>query len=490
AVGDPAETEAIGRVFGPHRTDEEPMIIGSCKTNLGHLEAASGVASIAKVLQMLKHKRIPPNLHFSTPNPHIPFESHRLRVPTKLEPWPDDRPAIIGINSFGFGGANAHIILGECCPEPAPTNGRVTIPSEAAATKTATDNKANDRHNGNGHVTTTKTEAISHELPLVLSARSPQALRELAERFQHFLATAQTSQTSLSDIAYSLANRRTHYTHRLGLVGASFEEVQELLDAFLSDESRPQMHLGESSKTDKVLAFVFCGQGPQRFQMGRELLQREPVFRDVMEDIDRLLKPITQWSLLEELDRPEDESRMSLTSIAQPALFAIHVALARLWQSWGVEPSVVVGHSVGEIAAAHVAGFLSLEEAVSIIGHRGLCLQEDALPGRMMAVALTEDEAQEIVKDFAPAACVAAVNSPQMVTLAGEAEVIEQLGKKLTDREIWWRPLKVQHAFHSHLVEPARESFLDRIGSIENREPICEMISTVTGKPVGAGDLT
>lgn len=481
AVGDPAETQALGRMFGPYRSDSEPLIIGSCKTNLGHLEAASGTASLAKVLLMFEHKRIPPNLHFQTPNPHIPFDRHRLRVPTTLEAWPDDRPAIIGINSFGFGGANAHVILGEYQPESVSQgNGVGLLRLERTPRKAPTNGQ--DGTNGNGRPKT-------QEFPVVLTARSGPALQKLAEDWLPFLATAEKTNLSLSEIAFNAAHRRSHFAHRLGFTAANCGEVREQLEAFLNDEARPLMSVGEAPTTPPPVVFVFCGQGPQRHLMGRELYQREPVFRDVMDDIDRMLQPITGWSLCEELMRNETDSQIHLTSIAQPALFAIHVALARLWQSWGIEPAAVVGHSVGEIAAAHVAGFLSLEEAVGIIGHRGQCLQNDAMPGRMIAAALTEDEARTVLAEFEPAACLAAVNSPQMVTLAGETEAIEQLGKRLTERDIWWKALKVRHAFHSHLVEPARESFLKHIGEIENREPLCDMISTVTGQPVERGEL-
>jgi acyl transferase domain-containing protein/NADPH:quinone reductase-like Zn-dependent oxidoreductase/thioesterase domain-containing protein/SAM-dependent methyltransferase/acyl carrier protein len=471
AVGDPSETQALGRVFGPGRTDD--LIIGSCKTNLGHLEAASGVASMCKALLMLEHRKIPASLHFRNPNPHIPFDEHRLRVVTGLEPWPEqsadgepaDEPMIIGVNSFGFGGASAHVILAEYEPEPASV---------------APGASSSNGHNG--------VVAPPSDQPLVLSARSDKALRNLAENWITFLKKSGTS-ASLADVAFTAANRRSHFEHRLSMLAATKQEACEQLTAFLADESRSALHTGEARSAATQVGFVFCGQGPQAFQMGSELLKSEPVFRRVMEKIDGLLQPVVGWSLIEELSRDEDSSNIQKTLYAQPSLFAIHVALARLWESWGVVPSSVVGHSVGEIAAAHIAGILSLEDATKIIGHRGESLQQHAKPGSMIAVAMTQDDAKTILQDFAPAVCLAAVNSPQMMTLAGDSDAVDRLGGQLTQKKIWWKPLRVKHAFHSHLVDDARSMFMENIGEIVTHNPTCTMISTVTAEPVNADDL-
>ena len=480
AVGDPSETQALGRVFGPGR--EENLIIGSCKTNLGHLEAASGIASMCKALLMLEHKKIPASLHFENPNPHIPFDEHRLRVVTELESWPgqtadgkaDDQRMIIGVNSFGFGGASAHVILAEYEPKPAS--------KVATSNGKASSNGSHTAAEKNGKSTTPSQQ------PLVLSARSNSILKQLAENWITFLEDDNSSAT-LADIAYTAANRRSHFEHRLGMVAATKDEVREQLTAFLADESRSTLHTGESRSATTPVAFVFCGQGPQSFQMGKDLLKSEPVFRSTIEEIDGLLQPLVGWSLIEELSRDEATTRIQLTSIAQPALFAIHVGLARLWESWGVVPSTVVGHSVGEIAAAHIAGILTLEDATRIIGHRGESLQQHAQPGSMIAVAATQQDAQELLKGFEPDVCLAAVNSPQMVTLAGEAAAVARLGAQLTEKEIWWKPLRVKHAFHSHLVDDARDSFMQKIGEVKTQAPTCTMISTVTAQPVNADDL-
>ena len=481
-VGDPAETTALGRVFSEGRTAEEPLIIGSVKTNIGHMEAASGIASLIKAILVLQKRQIPANLHFKEPNPYIPFEEFKLRVPTEMEAWPDDQPGVVGINSFGFGGANAHVILAD------PNHARTQLFSEHSAQITGT----------NGHTTKTNGSAVASSngletkssdvpFPLLITARSEDALRQRAEDFSKFLAD---SHDSFADITYTAQLRRSHYSHRLGLVANNADEARETLAAFLEEETRPNMHTAEAKKDEQGLVFVFCGQGPQAAQMGMDLYRREPVFRAAMDEIDTLLREIVDWSLIEELSKDSESSRIHLTSIAQPALFAIHVGLARLWESWGVKPAAVVGHSVGEIAAAHVAGLVSLEDAVKIIGYRGISLQEHALPGQMLAAALTEADARRLIAEFEPKVCVAAINSPDMVTLAGEAEALAAVGEELDSREIWWKALRVKHAFHSHLVAPAEESFMKAIGKIVNSARTCEMVCTVTGEKVGLEGLS
>ncbi len=479
-VGDPAETTALGRVFSEGRTAEKPLIIGSVKTNIGHMEAASGIASLVKAILVLQKRQIPANLHFKEPNPYIPFEEFKLRVPTEMEAWPDDKPGVIGINSFGFGGANAHVILAD------PSHERTQLFSEHSPQISSSNGHAGT--NGSAEKNGTHKKSNEVPFPMMITARSADALRQRANDFRTFLADS--SNGSLNDIAFTSQLRRSHYSHRLGLVAKNADEARETLSAFLDEETRPNLHTAEAKQDEQGLVFVFCGQGPQAAQMGMDLYRREPVFRKAMDEIDTILKDVVEWSLIEELSKDDESSQIHLTSVAQPALFAIHVGLARLWESWGVKPAAVVGHSVGEIAAAHIAGLVSLEDAVKIIGYRGISLQEHALPGRMLAAALTEADARRIIAEFEPKVCVAAINSPDMVTLAGEAEALEAVGKELDSREIWWKALRVKHAFHSHLVAPAEESFMEAIGNVVHSEPTCEMVCTVTGEKVGEDGLS
>jgi len=309
-VGDPIELKAIGAVLGDRRSARDACIVGSVKTNIGHLEAASGIAGLIKTALSLKHGRIPPNLHFETPNPDIPFEALKLRVPQTVEQWPDTgaAPRLAGVNSFGFGGTNAHVILG--APE------RVEDGSGSGT-----------RHDGS--------------LLVPLSARSPEALEARARSYVDLLTDpASRGDVSLHDIGYTASLRRGHHDHRLTVVAQSTAEMVEQLEAFLAGETRPYMASGRhvASRSHK-LAFVFSGMGPQWWAMGRQLLHDEPVVRDVIRQCDALLRQHADWSLWDELTADEARSRIQQTQIAQPAIFALQVGLATLWRSWGIRPA-------------------------------------------------------------------------------------------------------------------------------------------------------
>ena len=337
--------------------------IGSVKTNIGHLEAASGIAGLIKTALMLKHRQIPPNLYFSTPNPRIDFEGLNLRVPRSLEPWPETGgPAVAGVNSFGFGGTNAHIVLAD-----APS----------------------------GQITTNATQPAEKAHLLPLSARTTDALTALVHGWLTLVRSARAPHPSLRDMCYTASVRRSQHDHRLSLAFRSVEDLCDQLDAFLHDGGRPGMVSGRAipGRCPKV-AFVFSGMGPQWWAMGRRLMEDEAVFRESIEASDRLLRQHVTWSLLEELKADETSSRMHRTEIAQPAIFALQVALAALWRSWGIEPAAIVGHSAGEVAAAHVAGALTLEDAVTVIYHRSRLQQRTSGMGSMVAISGPLEEAQ------------------------------------------------------------------------------------------------
>ncbi|MFA6243534.1 MAG: SDR family NAD(P)-dependent oxidoreductase, partial [Candidatus Hydrogenedentales bacterium] len=252
----------------------------------------------------------------------------------------------------------------------------------------------------------------------------------------------------------------------------------------------PGAYSAEAPHRPPHVAFVFCGQGAHWYGMGKGLLKEEPVFRNTIERCDAVIRPITGWSVVDELRRGEEDGRLELTSVAQPVLFAIQAALDALWRSWGIEPVAVVGHSVGELAAAYSSGALSLEVAARIVAHRGICLEEHALPGKMIAVALGESDAWQLIDGLSGQVSVAASNSPQLVTLAGDASAVTRLGAKLDASEVWWKPLPVQFAFHTALLEPACAPFLKAIGEVANQGCTVPFISTVTGKAADADALT
>jgi acyl transferase domain-containing protein/NADPH:quinone reductase-like Zn-dependent oxidoreductase/thioesterase domain-containing protein/NADP-dependent 3-hydroxy acid dehydrogenase YdfG/acyl carrier protein len=495
AIGDPTEAGALGRALGAASGRDAPLIIGSVKTNIGHLEAAAGMASLLKAVLMVEARQIPPNLHFRTPNPNIPFDALGLRVPVTLEPWPDERPALIGINSFGFGGTNAHAVVSEYRKDAATIDVIRITPDARATTLVGSPPPVEPEASLVGSPPLTghararsATIADARDTPLIITARSDEALRLLVEPWLQLFDNAERSGVAFADVASAAARRRTHNAHVVGFSASGFAEARELLEAFRSSESRTGLHCRERPRHAPPLVFAFSGQGPQWYGMGRELLDSEPVFRDAIERCDALFEPIAGWSLLKEMRSDESASRMHHTSVAQPALFALQVALAELWKSWGIVPFAVVGHSVGEVAAAHVAGALSLESAVALIARRGRCLEEHALPGRMLAVALPESEAPALIEETGGRISVSAVNSPEMLTLGGDADTIEELAKRLSQRGVWCRALQVNHAFHTQLVEPAREPFLLEL-NIENRALNHEMVSTVTGQRMQGATL-
>ena len=453
-VGDPIECDALGKALGAGRPDGDCLRIGSVKSNIGHAEAASGIAGLLKAALALKHHYIPASLHFQTPNPHIPFEALHLRVQQIGEVWPSTGgPAIAGVNSFGFGGTSAHVVLEEFVP---PDRTGPAQPSSGA-------------------------------MLLPLSARSPEALRTYAQAYLDFL----DEDVSLHDVCYTASVRRDHHPHRLALVGRTRAEFRESLEAFLAGERRPGLSVSErpAGQAPK-LVFVFSGNGPQWWAMGRQLLAQEPAFRQAVETCDALLCQHAGWSLLEELQADEASTRMARTDIAQPALFALQLGLVALWQSWGVEPDAVVGHSVGEVAAAHVAGALTLEDAVRVIFHRSRTQQRTAGMGGMAAVGLPEAVAREALAAYGDRLCVAGVNSPESVTVSGDSEGLEQLLASLGEQSVFCRRLPLDYAFHSPYMEPIRRDLLESLEGLQAGPAAVRFFSTVTGRELAGPELT
>ena len=446
-VGDPIEARAIGTVLSTDRPAGDECIISSVKTNIGHLEAAAGVAGLIKTALILKHRQIPPHLHFANPNPDIPFEQLQLRVPTQLEPWPETgRPAFAGINSFGFGGTNAHVVLQAAPPAPTQTH-----------------------------------QPATSERPYLLpiSARSVEALVAATQSYRDFLAT---DPAPLQNIAYSAAQRRTHHDHRLGLVAGSKDEAIAQLDAFLSDEPRQGVVSGRTPLNERPkLVFVCSGMGPQWWAMGRDMLQNEPVFRASIERTDAELQRYTGWSLLTELLASEADSRMEETEVAQPANFAIQIALAELWRSWGIQPEAIIGHSTGEVAAHYLAGALSFEDAVKVIYHRSRLQQRTSGQGRMLAVGMTPETLNQAVNDTGNRVSIAAINSPSAVTLVGDGDVLEHMAQQLQSFQVFHRFLVGKVPYHSHYMDPLREELLECLADLKPRSASVPLYSTVTG---------
>ncbi len=453
-VGDPIEAAALGAVLAEGRDANSPCLVGSVKTNIGHLEAGSGIAGLIKLALALHHRRVPGNLHFHEPNPAIDFEALQLRVPVQCEPWPEgEGTPLAGINSFGFGGTNAHAVLAGV--EERPVEVVTSYPEQVCL--------------------------------IPLSARSPEALRAAARIFAEFVAS---TPASLAAIAWNASTRRTHHEHRLAVVASTKVELTDALEAFAAGQPSPSVRIGHATldRTPRI-AFVCAGQGPQWWAMGRQLLETEPVFRTVIEQCDVIVRQLGTWSLLEELSRDEATSRMAETSISQPAIFALQVGLAAVWRSWGIEPGALIGHSVGEVAAAHLAGAISLEEAVRVIYHRGRCMALAPARGRMLAVGASPEEATTLVAPYGECVSLAAVNGPNSVTLSGEAKPLERIAANLTERGIFAKFLQVNYAFHSAQMDPIRDELLRSLAGISGQATRQPLISTVTGSRIEGNEL-
>ena len=348
--------EALGEVFDQSHSPFDPLFIGTVKTNIGHLEAAAGVTGLIKTALALQHKEIPPHLHLKKPNPLIAWDRHPFKIPMVLTPWPETKgKRTAGLSSFGFSGTNVHVIL-----EEAP-------------------------------VFEVKGEGAERPLHfLALSARNEKSLVQVAERYVHHLSTH--AEDSLGDVCFTANTGRANFDHRLALLAESAAQMQEQMGTFIRGEKSSGIFCGQKGSADRpAIAFLFTGQGSQYVGMGRELYETQPTFRKTLQQCDELLRPYLNESLIGLLyPEPDFEAQkkqlLDQTHVTQPALFALEYALAELWRSWGVEPSAVMGHSVGEYVAACVAGLFSLEDGLKLIAERGRLMQALPSGGRMAAV--------------------------------------------------------------------------------------------------------
>jgi malonyl CoA-acyl carrier protein transacylase len=446
AIGDPIEVEALGAVLGEGRSDDMPLVIGSVKTNIGHLESASGVAGLIKVILSLQNQQIPAHLHFQERSPRIPWPNFNTIVPTTNLPWEFGQSRrIAGVSSFGFSGTNAHIIL-----EEAPV--RQPIDS------------ANQRPQ---HI-------------LALSAKSETALHELATQYEAFLS----AQPDVAAVTFTANTGRSHFQHRLAVVADSANQMRERLSAFnLNQEATDLISNVIQTKDRPKIAFLFTGQGSQYVGMGWELYQTQPTFRDALDQCDQLLRQHLEQSLLAVL-YPEEGTTSPLdhTAYTQPALFALEYALAKLWQSWGVEPAAVMGHSVGEYVAACIAGVMSLEDSLALIAARGRLMGALPVGGQMLAVFADEATVTAAIEPYKQTLSIAAINGPENIVISGAGQAIEAVINDLNNRGIKSRPLNVSHAFHSPLMNPMLREFEQAAKTVQYHRPRINLVSNITGK--------
>ncbi|MEV7010944.1 amino acid adenylation domain-containing protein [Streptosporangium sp. NPDC051022] len=435
-VGDPIEARALGRALSIGRRPGAKCYVGSVKTNIGHTESAAGIAGLIKTALALKHRKIPPHINLEQINPDIDLAAMPYEIPTRPTDWPEhEGPARAGVNSFGFGGTNAHVVL-----EEAP---RHQSADPAAPVKSG-----------------------YNILPL--TARDPEALPELVRGIREELARDNGSTVSLSDIGHTLARRRQHLESRLSVVYSSRESLDERLAEYLRGEAGP--HVLQDQWRDERhsrLVWVFTGMGPQWWAMGRQLFENEPVYREAVEECDREIHKLTGWSLIEEMNADEADSDMGETWLAQPANFAVQVGLAAMWRAHGVRPDAVVGHSTGEVAAFYEAGVYTLQDAVKVVVHRSRLQQKLVGTGTMLAVSLTEAEAVRRVLPYGDRVSIAAVNSPTAITLAGDEDALAQLADELRAEQIFAKFLTVRVPYHSARMEEIKDELLSSLAGLE-----------------------
>jgi len=456
SLGDPIEVQAIGNLMKKAHSDDQLLLIGTAKTNVGHLEPAAGMAGLIKVILSLLHEKIPPSLHFNQPNPHIPWDELPIKVPTQPTPWQrSDRPRMAGISGFGYSGTNAHVIVAEAPVTPHP-------PSEI--------------------------DRPTHML--TLSAQHEKALMELAAGYVDYFSADET--TDIADICYTANVGRHHFEHRLAVVGKSKEEIKKKLAKNISDNTDESVY--NSQNTDNLnankIAFLFTGQGSQSVGMGEQLYETQPTFRKTIDHCNEILRDYLKRPLLEVLypkDNPKYEikkSKLDETAYTQPALFALEYALAKLWQSWGIEPTVVMGHSVGEYVAACIAGVFSLEDGLKLIAERARLMQAQPRNGQMVSVMADETRVRAAIQPYTEKVSIAAINGPESIVFSGESQAVQAVAEALQSQGFKTKKLQVSHAFHSPLMEPMLAAFEPVAQQITYSSPKIGIISNLTGELV------
>ncbi|WP_299876191.1 type I polyketide synthase [uncultured Cocleimonas sp.] len=469
AVGDPLEAGALAKVLGRPRKKSLP--IGSAKTNLGHLETASGMAGLLKVILSLKNRAIPPSLHFEIPNPNIDFEADKLSVVTSFTPLRErKKPLLMGVNSFGFGGANAHIIVEEYKKEKIKTSQN----TKKVKNKTLAN----------------KQEQHAAHSPLLLSSKSENALKAMAGQYRDLL---QSASEDFDDISYSAYKTRQKFDHGLAINADTVEEVVECLHAY----SQGEIHTGATAGT-KVeiqnknslnqdggvkLALVFSGNGSQWQGMGCELLEKEPLFLETVLKINELINVYDDISLIDEFKASEGNSRLHLTEVAQPLLFALQVGVIIVLESKGLKADAVIGHSVGEVAAAWAAGALDLAQATEVIYRRSHAQGKTSGMGRMAAVAISESDANELISELLLESdvSIAGINSPKSVTLSGSLESLQLIESNLKQNNVFCRILDLDYAFHSSAMDPVKNEIQTSLKELKPQKTKIEFFSTVSG---------
>jgi acyl transferase domain-containing protein/acyl carrier protein len=469
SLGDPIEARALADVFGQGRTSENALRVGSVKSNFGHAEAAAGIAGLIKVILAMHHERIPPSLHLEKINPHIDWDGLPISVPTVATSWnrkSGSRAA--GISSFGFSGTNAHVIVSDP-PGREPT---LEVSDQSAP----------------------GFEARPPLQLLPLSARTEEALKALVTKYLEVFT--EQPDLDLADVCHTAGMGRSHFEHRLAIVAGDLPEAKERLMAFQLGEKQTRIRAGRSKRSIVPgIVFMFTGQGSQYPAMGRFLFETQPVFRRELEKCNEILQPLLDKSLLEVLfsdgSKPNREScsphLLDETQYTQPALFALEYGLAAMWRSWGVEPAVVLGHSVGEYVAACVAGVFNLEDGLRLIAERGRLMATLPAGGVMAAVFADESRVAQAIAAEGSKTAIACINGPANVVVSGASTAVKAVLDRLLEEGIKSRHLVVSHAFHSPFMDPILDSFQGWAAKVKYSEPLVAIVSNVTGQMASPG---
>ncbi len=453
-LGDPIEVTALTQVYRGQTNRKQYCAIGSVKTNIGHLDTAAGMAGLIKTVMALKHKMLPPSLNYSTANPKIDFENSPFFVNHTLSEWPaTGTPRRAGVSALGVGGTNAHVILEEA-PERNVQQGSVERP----------------RH------------------LLALSAKNHEALRELVNLYSRHL---EQHHQPLANVCFTANTGRPHHEKRLAVLGENPAAMIAQLHAFTDENVTDALchNVAESTgQPSRKIAFVFSGQGSQYRGMGRELYETQPTFRKAIDRCDKLLHGYLRRSLLSVLYDESEKDELGHTEFTQPALFSLQYALVQLWRSWGVEPTAVLGHSVGEYAAACVSGVLSLEDAIHLIAERARLIQSLPQGGAMAAIFAGEAKVLKAIAAHTDSVSIAAFNAPDEIVISGAQSTVDALTQQLAAEGIQSRRLSVSHGFHSPLMEPILDAFAGLAAAMEFKNPTIPWISNLTGGVLRAND--
>ena len=450
-LGDAIEVRSLSAVLGQGRDPGERLMLGSVKTSIGHLESAAGIAGLIKCVLAIHHGEIPPHLHLRRVNPHIDLDRMPLAIPRERAGWPErGRPRLAGVSSFGIGGTNAHVVVEEAPRVSAPEGSRT------------------------GRM-------------LVLSAAGAAELGSLAARYAEHLAAR--PEIPVAGLCATAATGRARLAHRLALRVESVGGAARALAAFARGEPVEGLWAGVAQPDARPrIAFLFTGQGAQHAGMGRALYEKHTVFKNAIDACASALGDALGRPLLDVLFGEGEPGAIDGTALAQPALFAIEHATAALWRSWGVTPDAVLGHSVGEFAAACAAGVMSLEDAARLVAERGRLMGSLPGGGAMVAAFAPEEDVRRAIGELGDRVSIAAVNGPKNVVLSGDREAVDAVCARLEEGFVVTKPVRTSHAFHSARMEPILPALLDAARRVTFRPPQIPLVSNLTGRRLGAGE--